>query len=70
MKTLSAKDKMLKTLKANRNRDAFTTRQAKRRFGISGIRQRIHELRQDGFNIVTCSKYVNGRRVTAYRLAA
>jgi hypothetical protein len=67
---MSTKERMLKALRANRNRIAFTTRQARRRFGVSGISQRINDLRNDGYKIVTITKNVNGRVVAGYRLVA
>jgi biotin operon repressor len=62
---MSTKEKMLKVLQSTRG-VAFTTRQARRRFGISGVAQRIHDLRNDGYDIRT---YTNDRGVTGYRLA-
>ena len=71
MTKLSAKEKMLNALRKNKGRDAFTTRQAKTRFGIESIRQRIHELRNDGLRIRTTTKVrSDGSKVTAYRLVA
>ena len=70
MKTLTTKEKMLKVLKANKGRNAFTTAQARNRFKIVGVRQRIHDLRNDGYMIKSTTKYVRGRPVTAYKLVA
>ncbi len=67
---LTTKQKMLKVLKANKRRNAFTTAQAQRRVGIVGVRQRIFDLRNDGYNIQSVKKTVRGRTVTAYRLVA
>ena len=70
MKNLTTKQKMLKVLKANKGRNAFTTAQAQRRFNITGVAQRINELRNDGYNIASVKKNVRGRPTVAYRLVA
>jgi len=63
---MTTKEKMLKALVANRGRIAFTVPQAKRRFGITGVPQRIFELRKDGYKIET----VTQRNKVGYQLSA
>lgn len=70
MTTLTTKQKMLKALKSKKGQVAFTTRQARTRFGIAGVGQRIYDLRNDGYNIRSVTKYVRGRPTTAYKLVA
>ena len=45
---MSAKQKILATLQKTEGYNTFTTRQAQRRFGISNVAARIHELRTEG----------------------
>lgn len=50
MTTTTQSDKVLAYLEAGRT---LTSKQARARFGIQNLRARIHELREEGFNIVT-----------------
>jgi len=68
-KQLSAKEKMLATLKKSEGYNTFTTAQAQSRFGISNVSARIDELRQEGHCIYTNTKTLdNGRKIKFYRL--
>lgn len=68
-KQLSAKQKMLATLKKQSGYNTFTTAQAQSRFGISNVSARIDELRQEGHCIYTNTKTLeNGRKIKFYRL--
>lgn len=59
-------DSILKVLKAGKN---VTARELEKKSGVSGISQRIAELRQNGYpNIYTNTVTRNGRKVNAYRL--
>ena len=62
----TTKEKMLTALEANKGGVAFTTRQAQARYGIVGVRQRINDLRNEGFKIVTYRR--PGQRTVAYGL--
>ena len=64
--TKSTREKMLNALTSNKGRPAFTVAQAQTRFGIVGV-QRISDLRNDGYNIVSLSR--NGKRSVAYSLS-
>lgn len=64
MKT--TKEKMLSVLKANRGKPAFTARQARARFGVEGVYQRINDLRNEGFKIVSYRR--PGKRTVSYGL--
>ena len=68
MSNLSAKTRMLNTLKKTEGYNTFTTKQAQRRFGITNVSARIDELRQEGHCIYTNTKKVNGKKVSFYRL--
>ena len=69
MSKLTAKQKMLATLKKQEGYNTFTTKQAQHRFGITNVSARIDELRQEGHCIYTNSrKLEDGRKVTYYRL--
>jgi chemotaxis receptor (MCP) glutamine deamidase CheD len=69
MEKLSAKQRMLNTLKKAGGYNTFTTKQAQARFGISNIAARIDELRQEGNVIYTNTKYLeDGRKISFYRL--
>ena len=66
---LSAKDKMLATLKKQDGYNTFTTKQAQRRFGITNVSARIEELRKEGHCIYTNTrKLEDGRKISFYRL--
>ena len=65
---LSAKEKMLATLKKTSGYNTFTTKQAQHRFGITNVAARIDELRQEGHVIYTNTKVVDGQKVSFYRL--
>jgi hypothetical protein len=68
-KQLSAKQKMLATLKKSEGYNTFTTAQAQSRFGISNVSARIDELRQEGHCIYTNTrKLSDGRKISYYRL--
>jgi predicted ArsR family transcriptional regulator len=70
-KNLSAKQKMLATLKKQDGYNTFTTTQAQTRFGISNVAARIDELRKEGNCIYTNTKTLeNGRKITFYRLGS
>ncbi len=58
--------KMLNALYAKKGRPAFTVAQARSRFGVDGVRQRISDLRTEGFKIVSHSR--PGKRSVAYGL--
>jgi len=68
MSNLSAKTRMLNTLKKTEGYNTFTTKQAQRRFGITNVSARIDELRQEGYCIYTNTKKVNGKKISFYRL--
>jgi predicted ArsR family transcriptional regulator len=69
MKKLSAKQRMLNTLKKTSGYNTFTTKQAQTRFGISNVAARIEELRQEGNVIYTNTKKLeDGRKISFYRL--
>jgi predicted transcriptional regulator len=66
---LSAKDKMLATLKKQDGYNTFTTKQAQRRFGVTNVSARIEELRKEGHCIYTNTrKLEDGRKISFYRL--
>jgi len=59
-------ENILKVLKTGKN---FTAKELEKKSGVSGISQRIAELRQAGYpNIYTNTVKRNGRAVNAYRL--
>ena len=65
---LSTKDKILDFF-FNPDRNTLTVRQARARFGVKNISQRVHELRTEGFPIYTNRKTLSdGRTITFYRL--
>ncbi len=65
-KNISAKDRMLKALK---NGGTFTVNQARRRFGVINVSQRIQELREEGWPIYTNVKSrFDGSRYNLYRM--
>ncbi|MCX6210843.1 MAG: hypothetical protein NTZ59_15395 [Bacteroidetes bacterium] len=69
MAKLSAKERMLNTLKKQDGYNTFTTAQAQRRFGISNVSARIDELRQEGHCIYTNTRTTgDGRKVRYSRL--
>lgn len=69
MSKLSAKERMLATLKKQDGYNTFTTAQAQARFGISNVAARIDELRKEGNCIYTNTKTLeDGRKITFYRL--
>lgn len=62
----SRHENILKVLKNGKN---ITAKDLQRKSGVSGISQRIAELRQSGYpNIYTNVAKVNGRRINFYRL--
>jgi predicted ArsR family transcriptional regulator len=68
-KNLSAKQKMLATLKKQDGYNTFTTKQAQKRFGITNVAARIDELRQEGHVIYTNKRTLeDGRKISYYRL--
>ena len=70
-KQLSAKEKMLATLKKSEGYNTFTTAQAQSRFGISNVSARIDELRQEGHCIYTNTvSRGDGSKVSVYRLGS
>ena len=69
MSKLSAKTRMLNTLKKTSGYNTFTTKQAQVRFGISNVAARIDELRQEGNCIYTNTRILeDGRKISYYRL--
>lgn len=68
MAKLSAKQRMLNALQQTEGYNTFTTQQAQRRFGISNVAARIHELRMEGYAIYANKKNVDGVKKTFYRL--
>ena len=69
MAKLSAKERMLNTLKKQDGYNTFTTAQAQRRFGIQNVSARIDELRKEGHCIYTNSRILeDGRKINYYRL--
>jgi transcription initiation factor IIE alpha subunit len=68
-KNLSAKQKMLATLKKSEGYNTFTTKQAQQRFGITNVSARIEELRKEGHVIYTNKRTLeDGRKITYYRM--
>ena len=68
-KKLSAKERMLATLKKSAGYNTFTTAQAQSRFGITNVSARIDELRQEGHCIYTNTRVLeDGRKIKYYRL--
>ena len=68
-KKLSAKEKMLATLKKQDGYNTFTTKQAQKRFGVTNVSARIEELRKEGHCIYTNTrKLEDGRKISFYRL--
>ncbi|CAB4133428.1 Helix-turn-helix domain containing protein [uncultured Caudovirales phage] len=65
---LTAKEKMLNTLKKTEGYNTFTTKQAQHRFGIKNVSARIDELRKEGHCIYTNTRMVNGNKISFYRL--
>jgi hypothetical protein len=66
---LSAKQKMLNALKQTSGYNTFTVEQARRRFGVQNVSQRIEELRKEGYCIYTNTKTLeDGSKVKYYRL--
>jgi hypothetical protein len=63
----TTREKMLNALTTKKGRAAFSVAQAQTRFGIVGVRQRISDLRNDGYNIVSLSR--KGKRSVAYSLS-
>jgi Helix-turn-helix domain len=69
MSKLSAKTRMLNTLKKSEGYNTFTTKQAQHRFGITNVAARIEELRSEGHCIYTNSRILSdGRKINYYRL--
>ena len=69
MTKLSAKARMLATLKKSEGYNTFTTKQAQSRFGVTNVSARIDELRQEGHVIYTNSRILaDGRKINYYRL--
>ena len=66
---LSAKNRMLETLKKTSGYNTFTVAQAQKRFGVKNVSARIEELRKEGHCIYTNTKQLkDGRKITFYRL--
>jgi len=66
MKNVSAKDRMLKALKKG---GTFTVKQARSRFGVQNVSQRIQELREEGWPIYTNVKSrIDGTKFNFYRM--
>lgn len=66
---LSAKEKMLNALKQPSGYNTFTVEQARRRFGVQNVSQRIEELRKEGYCIYTNTKTLeDGSKVKYYRM--
>lgn len=63
---MSAKARLLSFL-ANGDRD-ITVNQARSRFGIKNVSQRVHELRVEGNPIYSNRVSINGNSVVVYRL--
>ena len=67
-KKISAKDRMLTALKGG---TSFTVNQARRRFGVKNVSQRIQELREEGWPIYTNVKSrFDGSRYNSYRMGS
>jgi hypothetical protein len=65
---ISAKDRMLTALK---NGSTFTVNQARLRFGVKNVSQRIQELREEGWPIYTNVKSrFDGSRYNSYRMGS
>mgnify|MGYP006288211001 CR=1 FL=1 len=56
MAKTSAKTRMLTALRSTTGRNTFTVAQARSRFGIKNVAQRIHDLRREGHTIATVEK--------------
>ena len=68
-KKLSAKQRMINTLKKTTGYNTFTVSQARSRFGVSNVAARIEELRKEGHCIYTNQKTLSdGRKISFYRL--
>ena len=66
---ISAKQRMLNTLRKTEGYNTFTVAQARSRFGVQNVAQRIEELRQEGNVIYTNTrKLQDGRKISFYRL--
>lgn len=69
MNKLSAKQRMLNTLKKSEGYNTFTVAQAQQRFGIQNVSARIEELRKEGHVIYTNKRTLeDGRKITYYRM--
>ena len=69
MSKLSAKQRMLNTLKQTKGYNSFSVAQARVRFGIKNVAARIAELRQEGYAIYTNTRIRgDGSKVSIYRL--
>jgi hypothetical protein len=69
MSKLSAKSRMLNTLKKSSGYNTFTVKQGQTRFGVSNVAARIEELRQEGHCIYTNTRILeDGRKISYYRL--
>ena len=62
---MSAKKRLLSYLSNGRD---ITVNQARSRFGVQNISQRVHELRQEGVSIYSNRVSINGNPVVVYRL--
>lgn len=68
MKTVSAKDRMFKALK---NGETFSVDEARVRFNVQNVSQRIHELREEGWPIYTnVRSRSDGSKYNLYRMGA
>jgi hypothetical protein len=63
----NTRQKMLNALYKNKGKPAFTVAQAMKRFGIVGVRQRICDLRDEGYQIHSFER--PNKRTVAYGLA-
>lgn len=64
MSNVTNKQRLLAYLE---NNEKLTVRQARARFRIANVSARIHELREDGYDIYTNVKVQsNGKRVYSY----
>lgn len=65
---MSAKSRMLEVLTGNGAYNTFTVAQGRRRFGVTNVSARIHELRMDGHPIYTnVRSREDGSKVLVYR---
>jgi biotin operon repressor len=65
MKTTQT-EKLIRRLETGKN---LTVNEARSRYGIQRLSARIHELRNEGYEIDTNTVVASGRKVTAYKMA-